>query len=160
MAINTPQIVQMTGNDEVVNNERVRATYPNNPYGTLYMQGTGTPTSAAPTGATTLTAAQMLTGIVVLNSGATAFTLTLDTAANILSAMNGASAGIQVGDYLQFLVINGSSTTGGTITVAGGSGVSFDTNQSSTTIPIQTSKWFNLRCTNATSASAAFTMYF
>jgi hypothetical protein len=75
----------------------------------------------------TYTAANLLTGIIV-NSAATAVTATLDTAANIVAAVNsGYPQGANVGDLIVCEIINGGSSTGA-ITVGAGTGGTFDTN--------------------------------
>src|ERR1700720_4551029 len=112
MAINTSRLDNMGGLDEVVSNQRIRAYVPGDPvatsasgsqqYGTMWMQGTGTPTSfASGAGNQTLTAAMLGGGLIVHNTGTTATTDTTDTAANILAYMNANSAGVNVGDILQ-----------------------------------------------------------
>src|SRR5258708_716690 len=137
MAINTSRIDQMGGNDEVVSNQRVRAYVPGDSvatsaagaqqYGTMWMTGTGTVTTGTGATGTTMTAAQMGGGIFVWNSTAAAQTVTLDTAANIVTYMTNNSAGVQVGDLFQCLVINGGATNSFTITA--GSGGASDANQ-------------------------------
>jgi hypothetical protein len=120
--INYMNMENAGGLDVVVGNARVRAsaTAGTNSLGTLYMQGTGAPTVFT-TGAQTLTAANLLTGIIT-GAPAGAVTYTTDTAVNIITAMQNASAGVAVGDYLECMLCN-DAVAANTITVAGGTGV-------------------------------------
>lgn len=154
---NYSQLVNEAGMDHAVNNSRIRATL-NNPLGVNYMAGIGTPTSISTGTATTITAAQLLTGIIVINASA-AITATFDTAANLVLALNNNSAGAVVGDYYTCLVINGQGTN--TITLAAGSGGAYDTNQtaSSRIIAGNTSKYVFVRITNVTPGSEAYVIY-
>jgi hypothetical protein len=146
MAIDNSKIDLMAGNDEVVMNQRVRAYVPaaqgvgtnNGQFGTLWMQGTGIPSSIAGSGNQTITAAQLGSGIIV-QSPSSAATWTLDTAANIIAYMQANSAGLQVGDILVCDVINAGTSTG-TITINPGTNGSLDGNQASLTMPINTSR--------------------
>lgn len=148
--------IGVAGLDEIINNSRMRATV-SNPLGVNWIVGSGTPVSAAPGATVTITAANLLTGIITFSPTA-ANTATFDTGANIVAAVNGISAGAVVGDYISCLIINGNATNG--ITLAAGTGGSFDTNQATRTIPINTSKWVIIRITNVTPGSEAYTIYF
>jgi hypothetical protein len=163
------RIANITGNDEVVANSRMRATlypqtigtvtFPVNPLGTNWIAGTGTPISTVPGASSTIDIGQMLTGIVVQAPSA-GNTSTLDTAANIVAGINKMSAGAQVGDIIQFCMANGSGTN--TVTVAAGSGGTFDTNISTAakTIAVNSNvKWILVRLTNVTSGSEAYVIY-
>jgi hypothetical protein len=87
-------------------------------------------------GAQSITAAQVLNGIVVCaGSGAAGTTaITLPTAPALAAAMRAySSRGVIVGDTVEFLLINGNSSTGSlTVTAPGGGGVTFDGNQNAT----------------------------
>lgn len=163
---NTAGINKETGQDQVVNNERVRATYTGvsafsiapNEFGTMYMAGTGAPTSLSGASGGTLTAAQLGTGIVTINSTASAQTWQLPSPASIIQYMEANSAGVLVGDYLQCLIVNGGATNAFTIGIT--NGVTFDANQLNTSIPASTSKFFNFRVTNITVGSEAVVAYF
>jgi hypothetical protein len=111
------------------------------------------------TTSTSVTAAVFLGGLLV-NNAATAVTATLDTAANIVKAVDAASGGANVGDLFECLVINGGSATGA-ITVAAGTGGSFDANvpAGNRTVAIQTQKIVAIRLTNVTSGSEAYTIF-
>lgn len=161
------------GLDDILGNERTRATinpvtltatvgvpssYTTNNQGTLWFNGFGTPRTLSTSSAVTLSAGDLLTGIITINPGA-AVTATFDTAANLLTACNSVSAGVQIGDVISCLIVNGVTATNA-ITLAAGTGGSFDTNQLNTTIPAATSKWVQLRFTNVTPGSAAYTIYF
>lgn len=168
----TQQILE-AGMDAVINNTRVRASNGNAnaaAYGTAaanvgvnWMDGVGTPYSATSATAFTLSAASLGTGICVLNSSASgsAVTATLDTAANIVAYVNNNSSGAVIGDYISALIVNGSTTSGNTITLAAGSGGGFDTNQgtASRQILLNSSKYIFVRLTNVTSGSEAYVVY-
>jgi hypothetical protein len=165
MAINTSQIDNMAGLDEVVMNQRSRAYTIDNPvatggapattnpatsgggkqYGTLWMQGTGIPTSIAGSSNQTITAAMLGTGIIV-QSPSSAVTWTLDTAANIQTYMTMNSAGVLAGDLMVCDVINAGSSTG-VITINAGANGSLDATQASLQMPINTSRTLFIRLT-------------
>jgi hypothetical protein len=161
MVIDTSRLSNMAGNDEVVVNERTRAIVPGNPvaagsqYGTMWMGGTGIPTSGTGAGGTTATAAQLGGGLFVWNSTAGGQTVTLDTAANIQTYMNNNSAGIQVGDILTCLIANGGGTN--SFTIAAGANGSLDANVAAT-VPVSTSRTVNMRFT-AVGASPTYVVY-
>jgi hypothetical protein len=146
----------MAGIDTISNNTRVRATA-SNPLGVNYLDGFGTPVSAAPGATVTISAANLLTGIITYSPSAPN-TATFDTAANIVAAVNANSAGAVIGDYITTLIINGNGTNA--ITLAAGTNGSFDTNQATRTIPVNTSKYVLIRLTNVTAGSEAYTIYF
>lgn len=154
--VNPQAMVNEAGMDAIVNNTRVRATT-SNPLGTNWIDGSGTPVSSAPAGTYTVTAANLLTGVITLNPSV-ANTSTFDSAANIVAAVNTNTAGAVVGDYISALIINGNATNA--ITLAAGAGGGFDTNQANRSIPVNTSKWIVIRLTNVTSGSEAYTIYF
>jgi len=164
MAIDQSRLDDFAGIDEVVSNQRVRAyregtTYGSvsdtnaNPYGVMYMQGTGVPVSLAGT-TQTLTAAQLGSGLIV-GGPTSASTYTLDSATNILTYMQNNSAGVQVGDFLQCLLVNGSAFT---ITLAVPASGAFDAHQTTTTVVTGASKLINIRITNIT--TPAYIVYF
>lgn len=166
--IDYARIENLSGTDEVVSNSRMRAnlnpitigtvTFPLNPLGTNYIVGTGTPISTVPGAASTIDVGQLLTGIVIQAPSA-GNTSTFDTAANIVGGINKMSAGAQIGDIIQCYFGNGSAAN--TITLAAGSGGSFDTNQpaAARTIPVNSSRWAMVRLTNVTSGSEAYVIY-
>lgn len=156
MALDVSRLVNELGMDDIVTNSRTRATA-SLPLGVNWIMGSGTPFSSNPAGTLTLTAANMLTGICTINPS-TANTTTFDTAVNIVAAVNNSSAGAVVGDMVDFLVINGNGTNA--ITVAAGTGGTFDTNQANRTVPINTSKEFLIRLTNVTPGAEAYIIYF
>lgn len=156
MAIVNSQMVNEAGMDSIVNNTRVRATT-SNPLGTNWIDGSGTPISTAPGATVTISAANLLTGVITY-SPSTGCTATFDTAANIVAAVNSNTAGAVVGDYISALIVNGNGTNA--ITLAAGSGGGFDTNQATRTIPVNTSKWVLIRLTNVTFGSEAYLIYF
>lgn len=169
MAVDTQYINDDRGQDEVVANQRVRAYVPGNPvassvnpltgaagpagsFGTMWMQGTGVPSSFA-SGNQTYTAA-ILGGGLIVHKNAGAVNGTLDTSANILTYMVNNSAGIQVGDILQCQVFN---TGSGVLTIVAGDGnTTFDANGAAT-IPAGVSKTLNIRVTNT--STPTFVVY-
>lgn len=144
------------GMDIVQNNQRVRATA-TNPLGVNYLDGIGTPISITPTTSVTLTAAQLLTGIITIKA-TNATTVSFDTAANIVAAVNSATAGAVVGDYITVLIVNGATVTS-TLTLATSTGVTYDANQANSTIPVSTSRYCLIRLTNVTPGSEACVVY-
>ena len=166
MAINPQYINDDRGQDEVVSNQRTRAYVPGTPgatslggtgsFGTLWMAGTGVVSSQTSATGLSLTAAQIGGGISVVSFSAAAQTLTLDTAANIQAYMNANSGGIAVGDIIQCLVINGSSTNA--FTVAAGTGGTPDPNQPTITLPVNVSKTLTIRFT-VVGAAPAYVVY-
>jgi|SRR6266853_2442724 len=153
MAVDTSRLDMMAGNDEVVSNQRTRGYVPGQPnvsggptiqYGTLWMTGTGIPTSFA-SGSQTYTAA-ILGGGIIVHKNAGAANGTLDTATNIINYMNLNSAGTQVGDILQCLVCN---TGTATLTIVPDASGALDANGSGA-IPTLTSRMLNIRITNTT----------
>lgn len=162
------RIANLAGDDEVVSNSRMRATlypqtigtvtFPTNMLGTNYISGTGTPISTVPGAASTIDVGQLLTGIVIQAPSA-GNTSTLDTAANIVGGVNKMSAGAQIGDVIQCYFGNGSAAN--TITLAAGSGGTFDTNQpaAARVIAVNSSRWVMVRLTNVTSGSEAYVVY-
>lgn len=151
------RITNLNGMDEVVSNSRTRATL-TSPLGVNWIQGSGTPVSTVPGAASTITAANLLTGFVVQAPSA-GNTSTLDTAANIVAAVNGVSAGAVVGDVIQCYLGNGSAAN--TITIAAGSGGAFDANQpaAARVIAVNSSRFVFVRLTNVTGGSEAYTVY-
>ena len=108
----------------------------------------------------TLGAADILAGLIV-NNNAGAVTLTTDTAANIITALNTATASnANVGDVYACTIINGGNTAG-VITCNAGTGCTFDTNAvaADRAIAINTSKQLYFRLTNVTAGAEAITLY-
>lgn len=157
-SVDNSRIVNEAGLDSIVNNSRTRATTAN-PLGINWIDGIGAPTSMTSGTSFTFTAANLLTGIIVANPTAS-ITATFDTAANIVAAVNANSAGAVVGDYICLLIVNGSAGAF-TVTVAAGTGGSFDTNQAagSRIITQNASKYCFIRLTNVTAGSEAYTIY-
>lgn len=117
----------------------------------------GSAPSSVTTTSTTVLAAQILAGIFV-NSAASAVTLTLDSATNIVNYLNTNTSGANVGDILQLELINGGNTSGA-ITVGAGSGGGFDTNvpAANKTVAINTAKTVFIRITNV--STPAYVIY-
>jgi predicted RecA/RadA family phage recombinase len=107
-------------------------------------------------GGVTLTAAELLGGIVVADCAGAGRTYTLPTAALLVAAM----PGVQVGDIVRFLLVNGSDAAEA-ITLAAGTGGAFDANQTaaSRTVVQNDSKFVHIRITNVTPSSEAYVVY-
>jgi hypothetical protein len=119
-------------------------------------EGTPAPTSKATAGAVTLTAAEVLSGIVVADPAGASRVYTLPTAALLVAAVPQA----KVGDMIKVLIVNGADAAE-VITVTEGSGGGFDTNQTaaSRVIGQNTSKLVHIRLTNVTASSEAYVVY-
>jgi hypothetical protein len=169
--IDQSRLTSDVGIDVVVSNSRMRASQPgagnvtigtvtflNNPLGTNYICGTGAPISTAPGASSTIDIGQLLTGMVI-QQPSVANTSTLDTAANIVQGIMKMSAGPQVGDIIECYFGNGSGSF--TVTLAAGSGGTFDANQpaSARVIAVNSSRWVLVRLTNVTLGSEAYTIY-
>lgn len=166
---NTPRVVNEADMDTVVNNARIRATttaqtvrsvtFPANPQGTNYFEGVGTPVSISTSTTQAIDTGQLLTGLIVIKPTAANVAVTFDTAAQMVAGCNAiSSVGVQVGDYIPVLLINGASATN-TLTPTAGNGVTFDSNQATTTIAAATSRYILFRFTNVTPGSEAVVMY-
>lgn len=122
------------------------------------IQGDSAPAAASKNtaGAVTLTAAEVLGGIVVGDPTGAGRTYTLPTAALLVAAIPGA----KVGDIIRCLIVNGADAAE-TITIAAGVGGAFDANQTaaSQVIPQNTSKTVHIRLTNVTAAAEAYVVY-
>jgi hypothetical protein len=158
--------INIAGNDEIINNSRMRATYtpitvrsvtfPANPLGTNWIVGTGAPISITSGSAIALDAGQLLSTIVVLKPSANV-NLTFDTAAQIVAGVNAVTAGAAVGDIITTLIINGAAAN--TLAPQAGGGLTFDPNQANTTIAANTSRLMYFRLTNVTPGSEAVVAY-
>ena len=108
----------------------------------------------------TYLASDIIGGIIVHNTGGAGVTATLPTAA-LMSAALKAICGpqLQIGGTIGCLIINGGAS--GSITLALGSGGSFDTNQNvaSQVVPTANSKYVMVRMTNLTVGSEAYVIY-
>lgn len=127
------------------------------------------PTSFA-TGAQTLTATQVLGGIIVsAGSGAAGATaITLPTAPALAAVIRGqySSRGVIPGDTVMFLLINGNSSTGVLTVTSPGStpgvtGVTFDANQNAAAqvVAAGASKEIYLRFSNGSVGAEAYVAY-
>lgn len=113
-------------------------------------------TSKNTAGDVTLTAAEVLSGIVVADPNGAGRTYTLPTAALLVAARPGS----RVGDIVQCLIVNGADAAE-TITLAAGAGGAFDANQtaSSQVIPQNASKLVLIRLTDVAAGSEAYVVY-
>jgi hypothetical protein len=168
--------VQEAGLDDVIGNERTRATvspitftgtaglgtaYTTTQQGTMWMNGFGAPRTGTSATNFTALAADVLTGIITWkNSNTASSTMTIDTATNLVNAVNQVCSGVQVGDIIQCLVINSTSSgAGGVITVAAGTGGSFDANQTAPVIAVGASRMLYILFSNVTPGSYAYVVY-
>lgn len=115
------------------------------------------PTSVATAGAATITAAQILTGIYVRDCAGASRTDTLSTAALLVAALKNP----KVGQVVEFHVINGSDPITEILTLAGGTGGTFDANQTvvASIVGGGASKRVKIRMTNVTPAAEAYVIY-
>jgi hypothetical protein len=122
----------------------------------LLRGGFGTPLSDATAGPITITAAQVLAGIIVRDPNGAGRTDTLPTAALLVAAMTRPA----IGDVLKLLIVNGADAAE-SITIAAGTGGAFDANQtaSSRIIAQNSSKTIHIRLTNVTASSEAYVVY-
>lgn len=113
------------------------------------------PAPASYTGAQTYTMSDLLGGTIV-HDATGGVTATLPTAALLVSAI----PSCRVGDSFWCLIINGAASSG-TLTLAAGSGGSFDANQGAGSRIVQfgTSKDVQIRVTNTTVGSQAYVVY-
>lgn len=164
--------VNMAGMDEIVANERSRATpvpvtltgtvgtpasYQTTTLGQNNVASFGSPRTLATGAAVTISAGDMLSGIITINA-TSGLTATFDTAANFVSTLNLISGGAVVGDQISCLIINSSAANA--ITLAAGTGGGFDTNQAGRTIALNTSRYVIIRLNNVTGGSEAYTIYY
>lgn len=131
--------------------------------GTPLLINTPAPASYAAGASQTLTADDVLGGIVVFaGNGNSASTVTLPTAALLAAAMRTASnlAAVAVGNTVSFRMVNGAATGAtGLVTVSPGSGGALDANQAAATLVTGMSKTINLRFTNGALSSEAYVVY-
>lgn len=114
------------------------------------------PASKSTAGAVTLTAAEVIGGIVVADPNGAGRTYTLPTAALLVAALQAP----QVGDIIRCKVINGADAAE-TITLQEGTGGTWDANQTSASRVIAqlNSKDVLIRLTNVTASSEAYVVY-
>jgi hypothetical protein len=171
--IDVTHTYDFAGMDDIVGNERTRAqkiavtltgtaalgsAYSTNSLGQNWINGFGPPRSGAGAAGATLLAADLLTGVITWTSTAASQTLTFDSAANIVNAVNQISAGAVVGDMIQCLIINGGATNSFTLTAGAGGG--FDGNNANRTVGTSSSKYCYIRLNNVTGGSESYTIYF
>lgn len=112
------------------------------------------------TGSQSYSAANVIGGIIVHNTGGAGVNGTLPTAAALLAALAANGCPMRVGDTIECLIVNGGTT--GSITLLAPNGqVTFDTNQAagSQVIATLSSKFVQLRFTNVTIGAEAYTVY-
>jgi hypothetical protein len=113
-------------------------------------------TSLATAGNATYTAAQLLSGTIVRDPNGLARTDTLPTAALLVAALN-ALGGAEIGDVIDTYVVNGADAAE-TITLAAGTGGTFDANQTAAAriIGQNASKMIRIRLTGVASGAEAY----
>ena|ERR1700756_4944 len=116
------------------------------------------PANASYTLSQTYLASDLIGGTIV-HDGTGGVTATLPTAALMRAALSQFGSPARVGDTIYCLITNGANASGA-ITLAVGSGGTFDGNQGagSRTIAFGTSKTIQLRMTNVTPGSEAYTV--
>jgi predicted RecA/RadA family phage recombinase len=134
--------------------------------GKVRLDGTGVPSSGSASlpaaasystaGPQTYTAADIIGRTIVRDPNGAARSDVLPTAALLVAAL----PGVQVGDVIDCLIVNGADAAE-TITIGAGSGGAFDANQTaaSRVIPQNTSKTVRIRFTSVTAASEAYVVY-
>ena len=110
------------------------------------VQGMRTGLYTAVTGSPTLTAAQMVGGVVEISGGSTA-TVTGDTAANIIARMQALDANAAVGSFFTFRIVNDNS---GIVTFTPGANCSITAPSSGGSIPAASSYAFLCKWATAT----------
>jgi predicted RecA/RadA family phage recombinase len=119
------------------------------------IRGRGAPVSKNTAGPVTLTAAELLAGVITVDCGGAGRTYTLPTAALLVAAVPNA----QVGDQVECTIINGSDAAEA-ITIAEGAGGTWDANfVAAKTIPQAYSRTLWLRLTNVTASAEAYVVY-
>jgi hypothetical protein len=166
------RLYNFAGMDDIVGNERTRATanavtltgatslgtaVTTNAVGTNWINGFGAPRTGNSSVGFTVLAADLLTGIIVWAANSASTTLTFDTAANLVNGVNQISAGAVIGDVVQCLLVNGGAST---FALAVGSGGALDSNQVNTTLTSGTSKLLLFRLTGVKGGSEGYTLYF
>lgn len=119
-------------------------------------EGSPTPVSKNTAGPVTLTATEVLSGILVADTNGADRTYTFPTAALLVAAVPGA----KVGDLIRLHVVNGADAADNII-LAAGSGGGFDANQTAASrlIAQNSSKDVCVRLTNVTPSSEAYVIY-
>lgn len=154
MAINKTLQVDLGGLDILCNS--IVTSTPKQGLGTKLLTGNGlTPTSNTTT-SLTVTAAMLLIGILVSN-GASGVTATLDTAANIIAAVNNSTSGATIGDIIALEILANTSA----VTIAAGTGGTFDANivAGAKVIAINSAGTVFVRLTNVTPGAEAYVIY-
>lgn len=118
-------------------------------------QGSVAPVSKNTAGAVTVTAAELLTGIIVADPNGAGRTYTLPTAALLVAAVPNA----KVGDLVRCTVINGADAAEA-LTIAEGAGGTWDGNfLAAKTVAQNAARELLIRLTNVTAAAEAYVIY-
>ena len=119
-------------------------------------EGTPAPTSKLASGDITLTEAETLSGVLVVDCGGAARDVNLPAAAALVAAVPQA----KVGDMIRLYTVNGSNAAEA-ITIVPGAGGALDANQTagSEIIGQNNSKLLHIRLTNVTASSEAYVVY-
>jgi hypothetical protein len=146
--------VDLGGNDLIVDAVSYATTSAQSPMRVFDITGSSAPVVASGTTAT-ITLANMFTGMIICTNAA-AVTVTIDTAANLVSGLNALGSGAHVGDTITFDVSSGSANTGGVTIAANASGGTLNAG-SSATITTGVQKTVIVRITNV--STPAYTVY-
>lgn len=121
-----------------------------------YVPAGGPPASYSTAGPVTYSVADILSGIIVRDTNGAARTDVTPTAAQLVAGV----PGVRVGDVLQCEIINGADAAE-VITLTGGTGVTFDPNETAVARVIgqNSSKTLFIRFTNVTPGSEAAVAY-
>jgi hypothetical protein len=124
---------------------------------------TPAPISISTAGNVTLTAAQVLTGMILRDANAGNRTDTLPTAALLVAALGGNAATstggtAYVGTTIQLLMIN-TTGTANTFQLAMGTGGTAVGTTTTGTVAQGASRWYTIRLTNVTSGAEAYSVY-
>lgn len=146
--------VDFGGQDVIVDTLAFSSTTGQNPSRVFDITGNVAPLIVSTTSATLTTANLLSAMIICTNAGAT--TVTVDTAANVVAALNLLGSGCQVGDTISFDVSSGSANAGGVTIAANASGGTLNAG-SSAAIATLTQKTVLLRITGV--STPAYTLY-
>lgn len=127
---------------------------------TRFLPAEGAAASHSDAGGVTVTAAEVLGGVIVADPNGAGRTYTWPTAALLVAAMKQTIGDVVVGDKITTLVVNGADAAEN-LTIAAGAGGGFDANQTaaSRVVAQNGSKPIVTRITNATAGAEAYVIY-
>lgn len=100
----------------------------------------------------TLTAAEMVGGVVDFSGSTTAVTVNTATAAQIIAQMQALDANAGVGSTANFSVVN-NNTSAGALTITPGTGVSLAGSGTPGSVPISTARRYQIKVLTSTTVS-------